>query len=219
MTRLDLPRLCLWIALALALVGTVGNTAWAFGTVDNNAVLMSYIKAIALDVGMVAVAATLAQRKRAGASTRWLWIAVVCFVLGSMYANYLHGQEHLVTLKAHWEGLRPVILSALLPLMLFALVEIVAHAPLERRTEPHPAPLERTEQPLTTAPSPAPSAAPAHEPAHSAPVPVVEVAPVELPCDTCDRTFGTPNALRAHKRFCAGSTAPQPTALNGHAAH
>ena len=125
----NLPRIGLWLALALALVGTIGNTAWAFGTVDNGAEVMSYVKAIALDVGMVALAATLAQRKRSGESSRLLWLTVGGFVVGSMYANYLHGQEHLVTLTAHLESWRPVVLSALLPVMLFALVEIVSHAP------------------------------------------------------------------------------------------
>lgn len=228
----NLPRICLWIALVLALIGTVGNTAWAFASVDSGALFMSYVKAIALDVGMVAVAATLAQRKRAGGSTRWLWVAVACFVGGSMYANYLHGQTHLVTLTANLADLRPVILSALLPLMLFALVEIVAHAPLVRVEPPlsvapsdppahkpvHRArPLRHRPRTLRTATPPPPQSAPHSE--VSAPPPAVEVAPIPLPCDTCDRTFGSPNALRAHKRFCAGGTATAerlPISLNGH---
>lgn len=214
----NLPRLCLWIALVLALIGTVGNTAWAFASVDSGALFMSYVKAIALDVGMVAVAATLAQRKRAGASTRWLWVAVACFVGGSMYANYLHGQTHLVTLTANLADLRPVILSALLPLMLFALVEIVAHAPQSETHKATPttpnADSETHTATLATAPAPPPP--------QSAPLPAVEVAPIPLPCDTCDRTFGSPNALRAHKRFCVGSPATAarlPVSLNGHGEH
>jgi hypothetical protein len=140
----NLPRIGLWLALALALFGTIGNTAWAFGTVDSGEQWMSYVKAIALDVGMVALAATLAQRKRAGQSSRLLWLTVGGFVVGSMYANYLHGQEHLVPLTANLESWRPVILSALLPVMLFALVEIVSHAPTAAVATDNP--------PLDTAP-------------------------------------------------------------------
>ena len=63
-----------------------------------------------------------------------------------------------------------------------------------------------------------------HEPTQSGPVPPLigaerplELAPVALKCDQCGREFGTPNALRAHKRFCA----PQAviSVANGHSAH
>ena len=63
-----------------------------------------------------------------------------------------------------------------------------------------------------------------HEPAQSGPVPPLigaerplELASVPLKCDQCGREFGTPNALRAHKRFCA----PQAviSVANGNGAH
>ena len=62
-----------------------------------------------------------------------------------------------------------------------------------------------------------------HEPAQSDPVPLLisaerplELTPVALKCDQCGREFGTPNALRAHKRFCV----PAPVvSANGNGAH
>ena len=63
-----------------------------------------------------------------------------------------------------------------------------------------------------------------HEPAQSDPMPPLssaerplELTPVALKCDQCGREFGTPNALRAHKRFCA----PQAviSVANGNGAH
>ena len=62
-----------------------------------------------------------------------------------------------------------------------------------------------------------------HEPAQSDPVPLLisaerplELAPVALKCDQCGRGFGTPNALRAHKRFCV----PAPVvSTNGNGTH
>ena len=62
-----------------------------------------------------------------------------------------------------------------------------------------------------------------HEPAQSDPVPLLisaerplELTPVALKCDGCQREFDTPNALRAHKRFCV----PAPVvSTNGNGAH
>ena len=62
-----------------------------------------------------------------------------------------------------------------------------------------------------------------HEPAQSDPVPLLisaerplELTPVALKCDQCGREFGTPNALRAHKRFCVPAPA---ISTNGNGAH
>lgn len=213
-----LPGIGLWLALVLALLGTIGNTAWAFATVDNNAQLMSYIKAVALDVGMVALAATLAQRKRAAQPTLWLWVAVIGFVAGSMYANYLHGQAHLVQINAHLAEWRPLILSALLPLMLFVLVESVSHAP-------HPV----APGIVTVAPSEPQQVPETAEPPQGEPIlvvattpPPLEVAPVPLTCEHCERPFDTINALNAHRWRCKAKRATEPVAapsLNGVAHH
>ena len=62
-----------------------------------------------------------------------------------------------------------------------------------------------------------------HEPTQSDSMPPLasaerplELAPVALKCDQCGRGFGTPNALRAHKRFCV----PAPVvSTNGNGAH
>lgn len=199
--RFDLPRLGLWAALSLALFGTLGNTAWTFATVDNGDLLNGYIKAVAIDVGMIALAAHIQQRKRRSERTWPVWIGAFAFAGVSIYANYLHGVAHTTPLDAPLAEWRPHILAAILPLILLYLVEIVSHAP-------QPAP------PLAPAsdPEPAPTAAPAAGP-------VAPIAPVPLACEHCDRTFDTINALNAHQWRCKARSAAQPATVGANGAH
>lgn len=80
-----------------------------------------------------------------------------------------------------------------------------AHNPTQSATAP----------PLSAAPTTKEGAPSQTEPPQSAPLPPLELTPVALKCDGCQREFGTPNALRAHKRFCA--PAPTVVTTNGHA--
>ena len=206
--RFDLPRIGLWAALSLALFGTLGNTAWTFATVDNGDLLNGYIKAIAVDVGMIALAAHIQQRKRRSERTWPVWIGAFAFAGVSIYANYLHGVAHTTPLEAPLAEWRPHILAAILPLILLYLVEIVSHAP-------QPAPL--------TAPASNPTPAPAVEPvAPSAPASLeasLPIAPVPLACEHCDRTFDTINALNAHQWRCKARHATQPATVSGNGTH
>ena len=124
-----LSQILLWTALVLALVGTLKHTAWAFATLEGGDMLSGLVQAAALDVGMVALALGIQARKRAGERTRWLWSGAGAFCTLSVYANFLHGYAHQSTLDAPLAAWRPGLLAAVLPLMLFYLVEIVSHAP------------------------------------------------------------------------------------------
>lgn len=126
MTRIT-PYL-LWAALVATLVGTLTNTTWAFATVNGGNLLWGAVQAVAADLGLVALAATLAERRARGERAGWLWVAVAGFVGVSTYASYLHSYAQATALDAPGAGLRPLLLGAFLPLMLFALVEVVSHA-------------------------------------------------------------------------------------------
>lgn len=126
MTRIT-PYL-LWAALVATLVGTLTNTTWAFATVNGGNLLWGGVQAVAADLGLVALAATLAERRARGERAGWLWVAVAGFVGVSTYASYLHSYAQATALDAPGAALRPLLLGAFLPLMLFALVEVVSHA-------------------------------------------------------------------------------------------
>lgn len=118
----------LWAALVATLVGTLTNTTWAFATVNGGNLLWGAVQAVAADLGLVALAATLAERRARGERAGWLWVAVAGFVGVSTYASYLHSYAQATALDAPGAALRPLLLGAFLPLMLFALVEVVSHA-------------------------------------------------------------------------------------------
>jgi len=229
MTRIT-PYL-LWAALVATLIGTLTNTTWAFATVNGGNVLWGGVQAVAADLGLVALAATLAERRAQGERATWLWIAVAGFVSVSTYASYLHSYAQATALDAPGAALRPLLLGAFLPLMLFALVEVVSHARRTGRTSDAPAAqsgmsalAERNERAHDT---PLPvrietesvtgSAAPSAHSRIDAPILVVsaaqsaqaatESAPTanghKEPCAQCGVLIGASQQARAaHKRFC-----------------
>lgn len=127
----------LWAALILALAGTIANTTWAFATVNGGNFALGALQAFAADLGLVALAATLAVRRAQGERATWLWAGVGVFVAVSIYASYLHSYAQAVAIDAPLAEARPILLGVFLPLMLFALVEVVSHA---RKAQPHDAP-------------------------------------------------------------------------------
>ena len=201
--------LLLWTALVATLAGTVANTTWAFGTVNGGSLALGALQAAAADLGLVALAATLAVRRSAGERARWLWCAVGGFVVVSTYASYLHSYAQATPLDAPGASLRPLLLGAFLPLMLFALVEVVSHArrPIALATHDAPTAALVPEQGLVSDAHDAPDAL--SEFRIVASVAQEEQEPVAVhangnghQCDGCNRTFATRNALTAHKRFC-----------------
>ena len=224
MTRIT-PYL-LWAALVMTLVGTLYNTTWAFSTVNAGNMTFGFVQAVAADLGLVALAATLAERRTRNERVTWLWVAVGGFVGVSTYASYLHSYAQATPLDAPLSALRPALLGAFLPLMLFALVEVVSHA---RRMSARAAP---TEQPSYDAPPgvqegrsdaqstpaiiyvpapPAPLAAEGAAHADDVRASVAVTAPSSAPttnghkepCAKCGALIGASQQARAaHARFC-----------------
>ena len=221
----------LWAALLATLIGTLYNTTWAFSTVNAGSMAFGFVQAVAADLGLVALAATLAERRARGERAGWLWVAVGGFVGVSTYASYLHSYAQATALDAPGAALRPLLLGAFLPLMLFALVEVVSHARRASAPATHSevsdAQSERTrdaQRVRIETESVAGSAAPAPYARIDAPILVVsatqsaqaatESAPHtnghKEPCEHCGALIGASQQARAaHKRYCVaqqGST-------------
>lgn len=143
----------LYLALVLALLSSLAHVAYAFSTVNGGNWLEAYISAIAIDVGLVALALGITKRKEAGQRTLFLWGGVLLFSLISTYANWLAGIIHIEKLQPAdvgnvglWlVGLRPILLSAVLPTLVVYLSEVVTATtpqpkPESKATKPKPEP-------------------------------------------------------------------------------
>lgn len=123
----------LYLALLLALLSSLGHVAFAFSTVNGDNWAEAYISAVAIDIGLLALAAGINQRKGQRRDTRWLWAGVIFFSAISTYGNWLAGLSHVKPLNAElgrfaaWlVTLRPILLSAVLPILVIYLSEIVS---------------------------------------------------------------------------------------------
>lgn len=119
----------LYLALLLALLSSLRHVAFAFGTVNGGHWFESYLSAVAIDVGLLALAAGINQRKAQRRGARWLWAGVGFFSVISVYANWLAGLAHVEDIAGadNWlVTLRPVLLSAVLPVLVIYLSEIVS---------------------------------------------------------------------------------------------
>jgi hypothetical protein len=114
-----------WLALVLALAGSLRHVAWAFSTLEHGDMTAGYIQAIAVDVGLMMLALGIQQRRRQRRRTTVLWIGVTLFSAIRIYANFLFGLVHQQDIQAgplaSW---RPVLLSAGLPLLVLYLSEV-----------------------------------------------------------------------------------------------
>lgn len=120
----------LYLALILALLSSLGHVAFAFSTVNGGNWPEAYVSAIAIDVGLLALAAGINQRKTQRRGTWPLWLGVTFFSLISVYANWLAGLAHVKDIAGHTDAwlvsLRPILLSAVLPVLVIYLSEIVS---------------------------------------------------------------------------------------------
>lgn len=123
----------LYLALILALVSSLAHVAFAFSTVNGGNDTEAYISAIAIDLGLLTLAAGINSRKRQRRKTWTLWAGVILFSIISTYANWLAGITHVTPLPvevspfAAWlVSLRPILLSGVLPLLVIYLSEIVS---------------------------------------------------------------------------------------------
>lgn len=126
-------RSLLYLALVLALLASLGHVAYAFATVNDGSMITGYMSAVAIDIGLLALAAGINVRRANDRPVRWLWVGVVLFSIISVYANWLAGISHLTPIAAdvgsfgRWlESLRPILLSGVLPLLVIYLSEIVS---------------------------------------------------------------------------------------------
>jgi hypothetical protein len=120
----------LWLALVLALVGSLRHVAWGFSTLEQGDLIAGYVQAVAVDIGLFALAIGIQQRRRESRGTLNLWFGVVLFSGVSTYANLLHGlvfQSDIGLATWAWlVAMRPFILSAVLPLLVVYLSEVAA---------------------------------------------------------------------------------------------
>jgi hypothetical protein len=115
----------LWLALALALVGSLRHVAHTFASIDANTT-WGWVQAVAVDVGLFALALAITQRRRAKRRTWTLWLGVVIFSLISIYANLAYGLMFTLKFSPSWlKFSKPWILAATLPLLVLYLAEIV----------------------------------------------------------------------------------------------
>lgn len=123
----------LYVALILALLSSLNHVALAFATTNGNNWIEAYVSAVAIDLGLLALAAGINKRKISQRTTWTLWGGVVVFSIISTYANWLSGIIHVMPLApdvgsiGKWlVSLRPILLSGVLPLLVIYLSEIVS---------------------------------------------------------------------------------------------
>ncbi len=135
----------LWLALVLALIGSLRHVAWGFSTLEQGDLYAGYIQAIAVDIGLFALAVGIQQRRRQERGTLGLWLGVLLFSGVSTYANLLHGLAFASDIAlTGWDWLvsaRPFVLSGVLPILVVYLSEVAAsnvnHALLLAEEERH----------------------------------------------------------------------------------
>ncbi len=120
----------LWLALVLALVGSLRHVAWGFGTLEQGDLYAGYIQAVAVDIGLFALAIGIQQRRRQARSTVTLWLGAALFSGVSTYVNLLHGLVFASDIGLNgWYWLvsaRPFILSGVPPMLVVYLSEVAA---------------------------------------------------------------------------------------------
>ena len=116
----------LWLALALALAGSLKHLAAIFASVDGN-IFMGWLQAIAIDAGLFALAYSLRQRKAAKRSVKPLWFGVCLFSAISIYGNLAYGLLATDGNLPLWiAATRPYILAGSLPVLVLFLSELLS---------------------------------------------------------------------------------------------
>lgn len=116
----------LWLALALALAGSLKHLAAIFAGVDGNT-FMGWLQAVAIDAGLFALAYSIRVRKTAKRSTKILWLGVAMFTTISIYGNLAYGLLATDGNLPDWLMVsRPYILAASLPVLVLFLAELLS---------------------------------------------------------------------------------------------
>ncbi|MCX7925180.1 MAG: helix-turn-helix domain-containing protein [Fimbriimonadales bacterium] len=160
---MPLSTALLVVVTLFVLAGSVHHVAYTFSTLEGGNLLWGYVQALGIDLGILGLAYGIQLRKRQGRSTLPLWSVLILVTFISAYANYLYGimhQQPLTTTSAFDQMvvfLRPFLLSVTLPIIMFALIEIIGEdrnyalrmqsqqEPTERVAEPEPAPVAQAE--------------------------------------------------------------------------
>lgn len=116
----------LWLALILALAGSLKHLAAVFASVDGNH-LMGWVQAAAVDAGLFALAYGIKQRKVAKRSVKPLWLGVILFSGISIYGNLAYGLLATTDNLPLWiMASRPYVLAASLPVLVLYLAELLS---------------------------------------------------------------------------------------------
>jgi hypothetical protein len=124
--RLSVESL-LWLALILALVGSLRHLAATFASIDGN-VYLGWLQAVAIDVGLFALAYSIRLHKVAGRSVKPVWFGVTVFTGISIYGNYAYAIFATTGNFPGWIILtRPAILAGSLPVLVLFLSELLSN--------------------------------------------------------------------------------------------
>lgn len=116
----------LWLALALALAGSLKHLAGVFASIDGNHML-GWLQAIAIDSGLFALAYSIRQRKSDKRSVKPLWFGVSLFSLISIYGNLAYALAADGGNLPGWiSATKPYLLAASLPVLVLFLSELLS---------------------------------------------------------------------------------------------
>lgn len=126
MTKLLNVNSLLWLALVLALAGSLRHLAEMFASIDGNLVY-GYLSAIAVDAGLFSLSYSVKLRKAEKRPVKMLWLGIVIFTGISVYGNLSYGLLATGEALPYWILVsRPVILAASLPILVLYLAELVS---------------------------------------------------------------------------------------------
>jgi cation transport ATPase len=116
----------LWLALILALAGSLKHLAAIFASIDGNT-FFGWLQAVAIDAGLFALAYSIKVRKVARRSVKPLWFGVIVFSGISIYGNLAYGLLATYKMLPGWIVVtRPYILAASLPVLVLFLSELLS---------------------------------------------------------------------------------------------
>ena len=116
----------LWLALVLALAGSLKHLAAIFASIDGN-IFMGWLQAVAIDAGLFALAYSIRQRKAAKRTTKPLWFGVSLFSGISIYGNLAYGLLATGGNLPQWiAASRPYVLAGSLPVLVLFLSELLS---------------------------------------------------------------------------------------------
>ncbi|MDW8051519.1 MAG: winged helix-turn-helix domain-containing protein [Armatimonadota bacterium] len=128
---MPLSTALLVVVTLFVLAGSVHHVAYTFSTLEGGNLIWGYVQALGIDLGILGLAYGIQLRKRQGRSTLPLWGVLTLVTFISAYANYLYGVVHQQPLQVSSAFdqmvvfLRPFLLSVTLPIIMFALIEII----------------------------------------------------------------------------------------------